>query len=80
MEVSDSLEPALYFNGQWVSGPDQGLEQAGMLDIYESGWDGHANGSATLSMGPAPEPSTLMLLGSGVLGLVGVLRKRQFLG
>jgi PEP-CTERM motif len=35
-------------------------------------------GSSTTSTGTVPEPSSIMLIGSGILGLAGILRRRLF--
>ena len=74
--IFDSFDVEMYFKGQWTSGPDQGLLQAGVIDIRESGFEGRVDGPGSYTSGPAPEPNSLALFGSGILGLGGVLRKR----
>ena len=71
-----SFDVALTYTGQWTSGPDTGLYQAGTISISEWGAEGFVSGPADLTMGPAPEPSSIMLFGSGILGLAGILRRR----
>ena len=71
-----SFNVALTYTGQWTSGPDTGLYQAGTISISEWGADGFVSRPADLTMGPAPEPSSIMLFGSGILGLAGILRRR----
>ncbi len=71
-----SFNVALTYTGQWTSGPDTGLYQAGTISISEWGAEGFVSGPADLTMGPAPEPSSIMLFGSGILGLAGILRRR----
>jgi hypothetical protein len=34
--------------------------------------------TSTTTTGTVPEPSSIMLFGSGILGLVGMLRRRLF--
>ena len=44
-----------------------------------SNFGGYANTNVTATFdSPTPEPSTLLTLGSGILGLVGLARKRLF--
>jgi hypothetical protein len=47
----------------------------GFLDSMETG---SLDLSASYSTSPVPEPSSLMLLGTGILGAAGMLRRRLF--
>ena len=54
--------------------------QAGLSDAYFLIDDGQVyawQSAVSLNFTPAPEPGSLALLGSGVLGLGGFLRKRM---
>ena len=64
----------LYFTGQW-DGPN-GPKESGLMHLDEGGEYPFVSGTATLSFAPAPEPGTLLLLGSGVISLAGILRRR----
>jgi hypothetical protein len=48
---------------------------SGFLDSMETG---SLDLSASYSTSPVPEPSSLMLLGTGILGAAGTLRRRLF--
>lgn len=54
---------------------DFGTRHGGPYSTGFSPLDGGA-GSFTTTVSPVPEPSTLLLIGSGILGLGGFLRKR----
>ena len=41
-------------------------------------WGGSTTTSTTTTSGTTPEPSSIMLFGSGILGLAGVLRRKLF--
>ena len=41
------------------------------------GMDGYAQGAQTVSSNPVPEPTSMLLLGGGLLGFAGVLRKKS---
>jgi PEP-CTERM motif len=54
-------------------------ENSGRSLAYENDYGSIPSESFTINGGTTPEPSTLMLFGSGILGLGGLLRRR-FLG
>jgi PEP-CTERM motif len=62
----------MYFTGQW----NTGLKQAGLMQLAEIGQGGFPTGTATMSFGPAPEPGSILLFGSGIVGLAGMLRRK----
>ena len=54
------------------------IREGGPYSVFSTGFsplDGGA-GSFTTTISPVPEPSSLLLVGSGMLGLAGLLRKR----
>jgi PEP-CTERM motif len=70
----EGLTLDMYFTGQW-NGPN-GPKDAGFMRLVEGGFHPYIEGTATLSFAPAPEPGSILLLGSGILGLAGMLRRR----
>jgi hypothetical protein len=67
-----TLKLDMYFSGEW----NTGLKQAGFMQLSEIQQDGGPTGSAVLNFGPAPEPGSFLLFGSGIVGLAGMLRRR----
>ncbi len=67
-EVYQGLEINVSFYGEW----SDGQYAAGTATVAEGGGPAFAS----LNMGPVPEPGSLLLFGSGVLGLGGLLRWR----
>jgi len=57
---------------------DNGLRSVDGVQIYGNNegpkW---SSGGFELDMNPIPEPTTLLLLGSGVLGMIGYIRRRR---
>ncbi len=87
----DFVQPTDHAYYKWTaaSGSDYFNQSAGSLNamevrsIYEpvlvdaAVWDGGLPTSAGQTMGPAPEPASIALLGFGLIGLAGgVIRKR----
>ena len=70
--ISGSFGVTAYFSGYW----SDGIYGSGVAYVEGTGsnWQAYLNTAAQ-----APEPSSLMMFGSGILGLGGLLRKR-FLG
>lgn len=47
-------------------------------ELQDLSWDGYnINASLTISTAPVPEPATMVLLGTGLLGLVGASCKKR---
>ncbi len=64
----------MFFTGEW----NTGLKQSGTMNLVEAdSYDGGPSGMATLAFSPAPEPGSLLLFGSGALGLLGMLRHKR---
>jgi hypothetical protein len=70
----ETLKLDMYFTGQW-NGPT-GPKEAGFMELVEGGPYPFIDGTANLTFAPAPEPGSLLLFGSGILGLAGTLRRR----
>jgi hypothetical protein len=89
------VETTVYFSGNWIipHWPPEYWPAQGHFHIEEDHWYGqwqNNNGVCcygypsmiwidTQVPGSTPEPSTLVLLGSSLLGLAGVLRRRRML-
>jgi hypothetical protein len=85
LNTQDALGTSNYFPGRldqtqtlqrsWIGVPDAGLE-FNTIDYYgfSGNWMIRANGGGA---SPVPEPSTMILLGIGLLGLVGVGRRSR---
>ena len=48
--------------------------------LNTAAWTLAANGTATYALAPIPEPAALWMLGAGLLGVLGVVRRRQATG
>jgi hypothetical protein len=84
------VETTVYFSGNWIitkplPNPPEYRPAQGHFYIEEDHWYGQwLNLTGTIWIetqipGSTPEPSTLVLLGSSLLGLAGVLRRRRML-
>jgi hypothetical protein len=73
-----TLSNACSTSGCSVSNPIYWDENSGSSTAYENTLGSIPSESFTLngSVGTTPEPSSIMLFGSGILGLAGVLRRR----
>src|SRR5664279_2902141 len=76
-----TLGNACSTSGCSVSNPIYWDENSGPSTAYENTLGSIPSEAFTLSgacCGPVPEPSSIMLFGSGILGLAGILRRRLF--
>ena len=60
------------------SGPSQASESALGTIPSEAFYITGSSGSSTTTSGQTPEPTSIMLFGSGILGLAGILRRKLF--
>ena len=47
-------------------------------ESFTVGWGSSTTSTSTSTSGTTPEPSSIMLFGSGILGLAGILRRKLF--
>lgn len=77
--ILDGAGGLLFGNGSlevnlWANGPDN----YSFWSHDGSGYNVEYIGGGAASASPTPEPSTLLTLGSGLIGLAGLARKRLF--
>jgi hypothetical protein len=86
-EFSDNETEQITFFGKWTkgfsSGVPSGLYSVGSLTghrVYQWGpadiYEGVYSGSIKTYYSATPEPSSLLMLGSGVLGVAGMIRRK----
>ncbi len=74
-----SVVPDLSFPPQWGWGSGLGGDNISYQDFYTTGRTHLAVDFAFNLQGvPTPEPGSLILMGTGILGLAGMLRRRLF--
>jgi len=84
LAVGETITLFLDFSAanHYISGVSQGVETVGGLDqIFKWGFQIGSDSTALVhgsvaAPAPVPEPSTILLMGSGLLGIVGYSRKR----
>lgn len=79
----NDVDEASIFNALTFPGAIDKLE-TGMLHVsldFASGEKGHFGYASTVQSGsndsPVPEPATILLVGAGLVGLIGLGRKRR---
>ena len=81
--IFNDLESGTFFGSVVVTAADQGtqilvtLNAAGLASLNAAaGGDWAVGGSIYGAQTPTPEPGTLIMFGSGMLGLAGILRRK----
>ena len=81
--IFNDLESGTFFGSVAVTAADQGtqilvtLDAAGLASLNAAaGGDWAVGGSIYGAQTPTPEPGTLIMFGSGMLGLAGILRRK----
>jgi hypothetical protein len=84
--IANMNDPSFVFTFRvLISNPDTAFEPDGSMRMYfggfkddtYSGGDGNYEVSGVMDLQPVPEPGTLLLVGTGVAGIVRAARKRK---
>lgn len=74
---ADDIFQFLHMNGGSAVGIDSWLSTGGGTSGWGAGWDKNSDANIQVYGAPVPEPGTMMLLGSGLVGLIGYGRRRM---